>query len=390
MVAAGIPIFNSMAAEPTLGNQIVMWDPDKKSSETISPQTFEEIDIDERYDLEEWIKQNPDILGERLFIVTSEFDKFEKTQKRLDLLALDADGKLVIVELKRDAAGTLADLQAIRYAASCSMLLPDHVIAMRAKYASVSIDFAKQQILEFLRRSGESADFSKLDNKPRIVIAAGGFDDQQITTSALWLRSCGVDISCVEITPYRLDGDQRIFLVPRVIIPLPEAATYMEGVETKEIEQSRSQASATQLEYKAKNQQILAFFNEIAPGIGPRQASPSRMMNITTGHPGISFAWWQWQHGKLEKMIDVAIHMENSSKERNRQLGEFLETRLGKITDAVGEQPVIEPWGESYWRLYVQRPREPWSDEIARWAAGTMLKLINVARPLIGEFYSNS
>ena len=106
MVAAGIPIFNSMAAEPTLGNQIVMWDPDKKSSETISPQTFEEIDIDERYDLEEWIKQNPDILGERLFIVTSEFDKFEKTQKRLDLLALDADGKLVIVELKRDAAGT--------------------------------------------------------------------------------------------------------------------------------------------------------------------------------------------------------------------------------------------------------------------------------------------
>ena len=68
--------------------------------------------------------------------------------------------------------------------------------------------------------------------------------------------------------------------MPLVIIPLPEAATYMEGVETKEIEQSRSQASATQLEYKAKNQQILAFFNEIAPGIGPRQASPSRMMNI--------------------------------------------------------------------------------------------------------------
>ena len=34
-----------------MGNQIVMWDPDKKSSETVTPRTFEEIDIDERYDL---------------------------------------------------------------------------------------------------------------------------------------------------------------------------------------------------------------------------------------------------------------------------------------------------------------------------------------------------
>jgi RecB family endonuclease NucS len=121
-------------------------DPDKKSSETIRPQTIEEIGASERYDLQEWIKQNPDIIEERLFIITSEFDQFAKSQKRLNLLALDEKGKLVVVELKRDAAGTLADLQAIRYAASCS--------------------------------------------------------------------SFRVEISCVEVTPYRVGNDNRVILVP--------------------------------------------------------------------------------------------------------------------------------------------------------------------------------
>ena len=109
--------------------------------------------------------------------------------------------------------------------------------------------------LEFLQDDNLDGESSLLDSKPRMLIAAGGFDDRQITTCVLWLRSFGVDISCVEVSPYRLNGDKRLFLVPRVIIPLPEAANYIEGVEAKEIEQSQSRMSATQQEYKSKKAQ---------------------------------------------------------------------------------------------------------------------------------------
>ena len=54
-------------------------------------------------------------------MVTSEFDRFDRTSERLDVLGLvqiePAHGRLVVVELKRDGSSTTLDLQAIKYAA---------------------------------------------------------------------------------------------------------------------------------------------------------------------------------------------------------------------------------------------------------------------------------
>ena len=100
---------------------------------------FAEIDIKERGDLEKWIINNPELLGEDLLIITSEFDKFDKTHRRLDLLALDpnlpSDSRafLVIIELKLDANRSLADQQAIRYAAFCSTMKMDDIVKLLAK-----------------------------------------------------------------------------------------------------------------------------------------------------------------------------------------------------------------------------------------------------------------
>ncbi|WP_371367627.1 hypothetical protein SRRS_14930 [Sporomusa rhizae] len=59
----------------------------------------------ERYDIQEWIADNPNILGEELFIIAKEFNEFDKTRERTDLLALDREGNLVVIELKRDDTG---------------------------------------------------------------------------------------------------------------------------------------------------------------------------------------------------------------------------------------------------------------------------------------------
>ena len=209
-------------------NKIILMDDKAEKPVTLAATTFSALGKKEVQDLEKWVIANPDILGIDVKIITDEYDHFDKADLRLDLLAIDRQGSLVIIELKRDVKGTLADLQAIRYAAFCSSMTFQDVVSEFADFLEIGTEEASQKLTEFVR----DPEFKALKNQPRIVLAAGTFDDPAITSCVLWLRSFGVDISCVEITPYRLPDD-RIALVPRVIIPLPETKDFMVGIERK-------------------------------------------------------------------------------------------------------------------------------------------------------------
>ena len=178
-------------------------------------------------------------MGEDLLVLTVEFDRFVNSSDRLDLLALDRDGNLVVVELKRDSTAGCADLQAIRYAAMVSSMTLDKLIpyytAYRLKHYDVQLseNDARTQITEFI----ESDEFTEISSKPRIIICSEGFSPE-ITTTVLWLRDSQIDISCVKITPYKV-GD-KIIIVPKIVIPLEEAKQYLIDIKVKEekIEQS--------------------------------------------------------------------------------------------------------------------------------------------------------
>lgn len=66
---------------------------------------FSELGFRERNHLQEWIAHQPDVLGEELLIIQKEFDGFDDTRERLDLLALDKQGSLVVIENKLDDSG---------------------------------------------------------------------------------------------------------------------------------------------------------------------------------------------------------------------------------------------------------------------------------------------
>jgi hypothetical protein len=205
----------------------------------INGDSFTNLNIWERTHIEEWVRANPEILGEDLLIVSIEFDRFSSSNDRLDLLAVDREGNLVVIELKRDSAAGYADLQALRYAAMVSsmtvdMLVP-YYIGYKKKYDDVELTEleAKEQIVEFV----ESDTFSELSNKPRIIICSEGFS-QEITTTVLWLRDADIDISCVSITPYQVEG--RIIIVPKVVIPLEEARQYQIDIKRKEEKREKS------------------------------------------------------------------------------------------------------------------------------------------------------
>ncbi len=113
---------------------IFTYDKTDKQIKSLPETDFKTQKILERQDIEKWVECNPELLGEDLFIITTEFDKFDKTNERLDLLALDKEGNLSIIELKRDSSGKNVELQALKYAAYCSTLTFDDIVNMNVTY----------------------------------------------------------------------------------------------------------------------------------------------------------------------------------------------------------------------------------------------------------------
>ena len=66
---------------------------------------FAELGFSERNNLQEWLANCPEALGEELLIIQKEFDGFDDTRERLDLLALDKEGNIVVIENKLDDSG---------------------------------------------------------------------------------------------------------------------------------------------------------------------------------------------------------------------------------------------------------------------------------------------
>jgi len=98
---------------------------DKKSNRVskVQQKTFSELGFMERKHLQEWIANEPSILGEELLVIQKEFDGFSDTKERLDLLALDKEGNLVVIENKLDDSGRDVTWQALKYASYCSSLM---------------------------------------------------------------------------------------------------------------------------------------------------------------------------------------------------------------------------------------------------------------------------
>lgn len=75
--------------------------------------------------LERWIVDNPDLVGEPLLILGNQLAEFEEDRDRLDILALDRSGEIVLVELKVSDDFRVTDLQALAYAGAYARRSPE-------------------------------------------------------------------------------------------------------------------------------------------------------------------------------------------------------------------------------------------------------------------------
>jgi hypothetical protein len=193
-------------------------DTENNRLEEIHETTFSQNDLKERQHLEEWIRKNPEVLEEDLLIIAHEYDKFE-VNERLDLLAIDKEGNLVIIEVKRDTTGSNVDFQALKYASYCARLSPHDILEIYEDYGKVqsSSTNAKDELMDFLVVESEEELNNILNNNQRIIIV-GKDIDKRILSVCTWLYENAIDIKCVTIKPYKL-GEHLIIDTNQIIPP---------------------------------------------------------------------------------------------------------------------------------------------------------------------------
>ena len=216
----------------------------------VKTKRFSELGFTERKHLQEWLAHEPSALGEELLIIQKEFDGFDDTRERLDLLALDKDGNLVIIENKLDDSGRDVVWQALKYASYCASLTKAQIVDIYQQYldryepVTREVDLlnapasASARICEFLDAPDLDELKLNLGNSQRIMLVAANFR-KEVTSTALWLLGQGISIACFKITPYSL-GEQLLINIDQ-IIPTPEAKELMIGINAKEAEEKTTE-----------------------------------------------------------------------------------------------------------------------------------------------------
>lgn len=202
----------------------------------LSRKSFSDLNLRERDHLQEWLANQPDALGEELLIIQKEFDGFDETRERLDLLALDKEGNLVVIENKLDDSGRDVTWQAIKYTAYVSGLTKTQILDIYQQYLDryEGGGNAGARLCEFMEVEELEETVLNPGNDQRMIFIAANFR-REVTASVLWLLSRGIRAQCFKVTPFSFGEELMIDI--QQIIPTPEAADFMIGMASKENEE---------------------------------------------------------------------------------------------------------------------------------------------------------
>ena len=239
--------------------------------EPLEETTFEAERLLERQDIQRRLLAEPSILGPDLLILDEEFGDWTESNRRIDILALDSQGRLVVVEIKRSDSDSLMDLQAIRYAAMVSGMDFQQATEAHRRY----LEDRKMDGTEAASRIRQhiSADDAEVDidsSKPRIFLVSASFS-KELTTSVMWLKSFGMDVTCVKLQPYRsADG---LFMESSIVIPMPEVDDYLVRLRNRYEEQRQPQVGGARVHTFAGGEQFRAAID---------RADASQQKRLTT------------------------------------------------------------------------------------------------------------
>ena len=190
-------------------------------------------------DIEEILRNSIDMIcdEEESMLIVGRQVRNEKNG-RSDLTAVDNNGNMVLIEIKRDRKDIehrreAFEFQAIRYAASYATIEKTDDLVKKVyapyieKYRSefelgelTSFELGIRKLNEFLQVNDAQKNFNE---KQRIILVASDFDEQTLSAVA-WLNSNNVDMSCYRLTPYKLNED--LFFYVEKLLPVTNYDDY--------------------------------------------------------------------------------------------------------------------------------------------------------------------
>jgi hypothetical protein len=300
----------------------------------VKPVSFSELGFTERNHLQEWLANQPDALGEDLLIIQKEFDGFDDTRERLDLLAIDKQGNLVVIENKLDDSGRDVVWQALKYASYCSTLSKTQIAEIYQRYLDKlgPGQDAKALICEFLGQEEFAEVVLNPGNDQRLIMVAAQFR-KEVTSTVLWLLKHRVYVKCFRATPFRDAGD--LFLTVEQVIPLPEAEELMIGISEKEVEeQSSERGLATRYQLRTEFWHAALEALRTAKISLYANVSPSRDHWLNAGS-GMSGVYYSMVFNRDEARVNFAL--DTRSKEANKVLFDHLFSRREQLDAEFGE-----------------------------------------------------
>lgn len=300
--------------------------------EKIEPTTFKQLGFKERDHLQEWIANHPTCLNEELLVIQKEFDGFNDTSERLDLLAIDKQGNLVIIENKLDNTGRDVTWQVLKYASYCSTLNGSQIISIYNQYLNkLGIQDDAQNLLEEFLETDDFRERLNIGNSQRIVMIAGEFR-KEVTSSVLWLLNYGLRIQCFKATPYKL-GEQ-LFLNLEQIIPIKEAEDFVISMAKKSREEAGVQEELKErhvvrkkfwTSYITEINKVTNLYQNISPSI-------SHWISAGSGISGVTFT--SVVTGDYIR-IELSIH--GKTQDENKAIFDALESQRDKIESSFGD-----------------------------------------------------
>lgn len=305
---------------------------------------FSDLGFTERKHLQEWLENTPQALaqgdGDELLIIQKEFDGFDDTRERLDLLAIDKEGSLVIIENKLDDTGRDVVWQALKYAGYCANLSKSQVVDIYQRYLNQKAQetgkpaaSAEENLVEFLEVDGlEAAQINRIMTQRLILVAARY--RKEVTNTVLWLSQFGIACKCFKVTPYQ--SGEELFLNVEQIIPTPESTEFMIGMVAKEAEEKSADT-----EQKHRHTLRLAFWEQALEAFSQSSCtlynniSPAKDHWLSAGS-GINGMPYQLIFGKHE--VRVGLSLQNSQAEANTFVFDQLYVRKPEIEACLGHE----------------------------------------------------
>ncbi|MGJ5041239.1 MULTISPECIES: hypothetical protein [unclassified Bradyrhizobium] len=210
---------------------------DNRSVTPLTEITFASKNILEQ-DIQIALRSHIQAIAPDTMVLAEEFGDWADSWRSIDLLCLDKEANLVVIELKRTEDGGHMELQAIRYAAMVSNMTFADAVAAHDKFLKKrGLDGAQADnaILTFL--GWEEPRGQQFAQDVRIILVSASFS-KEITTTVLWLNERDLDIRCVRVRPYELNG--KVLIDVHQVVPLPEVAEYQVQLRRKAAEERKS------------------------------------------------------------------------------------------------------------------------------------------------------